>query len=89
MGWSILTPISTPYPSRKTGKTKSELCRPGLYFYDNEVVEIAKNLKPSPGKYEITDVNKHYLAKQTESGCSGARRSLAGYRDSQIPDAVE
>ena len=55
---------------------KSNYAVPGLYFYDNSVVEVAKNLKPSPrGEYEITDINRYYL----ENGKLQVRQMNRGF----------
>ena len=49
----------------KPPKPRSHFAVPGIYFYDNQVVQIAKNLKPSPrGEIEITDVNLQYMAQK-------------------------
>lgn len=48
----------------KPKQPKSNFAIPGIYFYDNDVIDIARNLKPSArGEYEITDVNKEYLRR--------------------------
>jgi glucose-1-phosphate thymidylyltransferase len=66
---SILIQMEKYFQLKKNRtKPKSNYAVPGIYFYDNSVVEIAANIKPSHrGELEITDVNKEYLKRRKSS----------------------
>ena len=70
---------------KKPIKPKSNFVVPGLYFYDNDVVEIAKRITPSPrGELEITDLNNFYL-EQNNLKCELLGRGFA-WLDAGTPD---
>ena len=71
----------------KPQNPKSTYAVPGLYFYDNSVVKIAKNLKPSDrGEPEITDLNKEYLNKGIEVQLLG--RGVSWFDTEHIPASL-